>query len=235
MTNCFSRFANEIAPPPRKPKDYSKSKIYRIDGNGLTYVGSTVLPLGQRFSVHKSHLKRALAGCAHYCSSFETMYECDDAVMSLIENYPCESREQLEAREKEHIRKIDCVNYRMTGKWGCKEPTPLHKHILSVNSEFRAMKDAMYRSKMKDPDARKVRNEKARLRSKHLYMTDPEFAEATRKRCRKFREENAEKVREISRKSSLSYYYRNHEAILAKQRAKRAEKKRLLAITEAEA
>ena len=39
-------------------KDYSKGKIYKIEGGGLTYVGSTVQKLCNRMTGHRRDMKQ---------------------------------------------------------------------------------------------------------------------------------------------------------------------------------
>ena len=86
--------------------DYSKGKIYRlIDGRTLEdlYIGSTTQPLSYRKSGHKRDTKR---------KSDQPIYrKCneigwDNIKILLIEEYPCESREQLLAREGFWQKKI---------------------------------------------------------------------------------------------------------------------------------
>ena len=87
---------------------YQKSKIYKITdlGHNEMYIGSTVQPLSKRFSHHKDTY------LTHPCSSaymFET-YGKDNCKVILIEEYPCENREQLRAREGYYIETLNCVN-----------------------------------------------------------------------------------------------------------------------------
>jgi len=84
--------------------DYQKGRIYKITGGGLTYVGSTIETLCRRMSGHRSDMKRGSS-----CSSAKVLcYE--DAVITLIELYPCNSVEELKARERYWYDSEDCVN-----------------------------------------------------------------------------------------------------------------------------
>ena len=81
--------------------DYSKGKIYLIeDENGDKYVGSTVQTLLRRHNKHKTNKKK--------CSS--TKLNLQKSTIILLENYPCETKEQLEWRERKWQDKIKCVN-----------------------------------------------------------------------------------------------------------------------------
>lgn len=85
-------------------KDYSKGKIYKIidSSNGDIYIGSTVQTLKQRYSGH------------HLFYLYEK--NRDDCEIFLIEDYPCENKQQLEDREKYYINSFDCIN-----KMKCKQ------------------------------------------------------------------------------------------------------------------
>ena len=83
--------------------NYQKGKIYKIicDETNLTYYGSTVQPLSKRFHQHK-----------------EKYNNCNTKLMKnmkifLVENYPCNSIEELLMRERYYIENNECCN-RMT-------------------------------------------------------------------------------------------------------------------------
>lgn len=86
--------------------DYAAAKIYAIRSNQTDkyYIGSTTRPLGVRFSAHKyAHAQLLKGGIRHSCRSIEILKH-DDAYIELIEEYPCETKEELHAREGELIR-----------------------------------------------------------------------------------------------------------------------------------
>ena len=91
--------------------DYSKSKIYKIVCNiaGLIYIGSTSQPLCRRIQDHKNDYKRYLNGKHNYVSSFKIL-ENDNYNIILVEDFPCETKEQLHARERYWIENTECVN-----------------------------------------------------------------------------------------------------------------------------
>ena len=85
-------------------KDYSKGKIYKIEGGGLTYVGSTVQKLCNRMCGHRNNFKHD-----KNCASKEVL--CfSDAIITLVELYPCGSSEELKMRERYFYDLIPCVN-----------------------------------------------------------------------------------------------------------------------------
>jgi hypothetical protein len=91
--------------------DYSQGKIYTIRSYKCNdvYIGSTTQSLCKRLSQHKSHLKSFLKGKGSYISSFGVIcYE--DAYIELLESYPCNTKEELNARETYYIRTMECCN-----------------------------------------------------------------------------------------------------------------------------
>jgi hypothetical protein len=89
--------------------NYQNAKIYRlISGSGKQYIGSTTQPLSKRKGAHKSYWKK---GLKEY-TSFILFEEKNGVDIALIEEYPCENKEQLHARERYWIENIEggCVN-----------------------------------------------------------------------------------------------------------------------------
>ena len=88
-------------------KIYSLSSYSRPD---LVYVGSTFKTLNQRLNGHISQFNSFNRGKVktNY-SSFEII-KLGDYHIDLIENFPCENRIQLHARETYFIKTMVCVN-----------------------------------------------------------------------------------------------------------------------------
>lgn len=86
--------------------NYQNGKIYRIVCNvtGKQYIGSTISSLNTRLSQHKKYIKDG-----KYCSSKIVLEEGDYDIV-LIEDFPCERKEQLLQRERYYIETIECVN-----------------------------------------------------------------------------------------------------------------------------
>ena len=92
--------------------NYQNSKIYRIVCNttGLTYYGSTCeKTLALRLSKHKSNFNDFLKGNFSYVTSFEILKNNNYEIF-LVENYPCNSKDELHARERYYIENNECVN-----------------------------------------------------------------------------------------------------------------------------
>ena len=98
----------------RGERDYNKGKIYELVCNitGERYVGSTCKDyLSQRRVGHKSDLKRWKAGKISFTTSSLQIVERGDYDMILLENFPCQSKDQLHTRERYWIELTDkCVN-----------------------------------------------------------------------------------------------------------------------------
>lgn len=90
--------------------NYQNGKIYQLwspEGD-LVYIGSTTQPLHQRLSGHK----RGSIGCSSK-RLFETY---QDVRIELVENYPCNTKAELNKREGLYIRKTACVNRCVAGR-----------------------------------------------------------------------------------------------------------------------
>ena len=84
--------------------DYSKGKIYiiRSPNTHAVYIGATVCPLAKRMWSHMSPANN---------TSSKQVIEEGRAYIELLEDFPCERKEQLLKREGELIRATaNCVN-----------------------------------------------------------------------------------------------------------------------------
>ncbi len=94
--------------------DYSLGKIYKLvssSNSDLCYIGSTTKTLQQRRAKHCSNYKRWKAGKYNsFVTSFKIIDDDNDAMIILLEKYPCNSRKELELRERYYIESNKCVN-----------------------------------------------------------------------------------------------------------------------------
>ena len=97
---------------------FENGKIYKIYSKKTDkyYIGSTCLDLNKRFVAHKSKYNEYQKG-GSYLSSFEIL-KFNDAKISLLLNYKCNTQQDLEKKEAEFIfQNIDyCVNILIPGK-----------------------------------------------------------------------------------------------------------------------
>jgi hypothetical protein len=98
-------------------EDYSQGKIYKIISSecDLVYYGSTVKTLNERLRLHKLDYKRQLIEPNYYVTSFELLKQNNYEIV-LVENYPCNSKEELRLIEGEYIKNNQCVNKRIEGR-----------------------------------------------------------------------------------------------------------------------
>ena len=96
-------------------KKYELGKVYAIKSRNspAVYIGSTYRPCSYRFSTHKYDYKRYV-GSNHlnpYTSSFDVIKH-GDCYCEILEHVNCETRKQLEDRERYYIAlyKDVCVN-----------------------------------------------------------------------------------------------------------------------------
>ena len=88
--------------------DYANGKIYKIVGDtGITYYGSTTQSLKERMRQHPYN-----KGTTAHQKIISQM----DWEIVLVENYPCESKKELEDREGWYIRENPCVNRVVVGR-----------------------------------------------------------------------------------------------------------------------
>ena len=137
-------------------------KVYKLVGNGKIYIGSTTVRLCNRKAGH-------IANCKLYgdCTSREIVSD-PNFYIELIENVPCNSKEELFIRERYWIENTDCVN----------------KLIPYKTKEERKEMAKQYREANKD----KIREEK-----KKQYQDNKE---EIKERARLYREANKDKIKE---------------------------------------
>jgi hypothetical protein len=92
--------------------DYSKGTIYMLEPTfeyeeGDIYYGSTTQPLHKRFHEHKQIFINNKSGKSKIL--FEK-YGIENVKITLIKNYPCKNKKELEAEEAKYIRNNKCVN-----------------------------------------------------------------------------------------------------------------------------
>ena len=93
--------------------DYQNGKIYAIRSYKTEdiYIGSTIKKyLSRRLAQHKATYKHFLNTNKRYTTSFKII-ELGDAYIELLENYPCNSKNELTQQEGEYIRNTkNCIN-----------------------------------------------------------------------------------------------------------------------------
>lgn len=111
--------------------NYSNGKIYTIrciTDENLIYVGATTQSLSVRFAEHKRSKRTAISHlvCDSYNNDWSIFY------IELYENYPCNSKEELDKKEGQITRDIGTINKCIAGRtkkeWFNEHPAYLQKH-----------------------------------------------------------------------------------------------------------
>jgi ribosome-interacting GTPase 1 len=105
---------------------YSTGKIYRVEptcehDEKDVYYGCTIQPLSQRFGCHVSNYRQwkyDTSGKSRKITIYDLFdkYKIENCKIYLVEDYPCDRREQLVKREGEYIRSNKCVNKYASGR-----------------------------------------------------------------------------------------------------------------------
>ncbi len=79
--------------------DYKNGKIYKLTSKQTDkiYVGSTIQTLNKRMIAHITKIK-----CGSNITSVEIL-KYDDAIIELLDDYPCNSKTELEKREQHYM------------------------------------------------------------------------------------------------------------------------------------
>ena len=98
--------------------NYQLGKIYKIidNTNGNIYIGSTCEPiLSRRLACHVANYKQYLKGNYNFVTSFNIIQN-DNYDIVLIENCPCDCKDELHKRERYYIETIQCINKIVVGR-----------------------------------------------------------------------------------------------------------------------
>ncbi len=131
---------------------YQNGKIYKIvnDVENLTYYGSTIEKLCRRMSKHRADSKRF----SKRYEKFGNLYDCK---IILIENYPCNNKEELIKRERFYIENNKCINFEIPGR--------TKKEYYHDNKE---------QIKLKNQEYKLLNKEKIKLLNKEYYQKNKE-------------------------------------------------------------
>ena len=97
--------------------NYNNGKIYKIEAingeEGDIYIGSTTKQyLSQRMTKHREDYNRWHQGKYDKIMLFDLFenYGIENCKIILLENCPCDSKDQLHARESHYIKSLNCIN-----------------------------------------------------------------------------------------------------------------------------
>ncbi len=117
---------------------YQRGKIYKIwsPSTGLTYYGSTTQRLVMRLGAHRRNMRNYKNGKYGFMASY-TVLECPDHRIDLVEDCPCERKDQLHAREGFYIKNNDCVNKRVERRTQAEYREANREQIIAKAKEYR--------------------------------------------------------------------------------------------------
>lgn len=122
---------------------YEKGKIYKIVdvGYNTCYIGSTCETLSQRMTRHRHYYQKFVETeqLKTYSSLVFDKHGILNCKIELIENYPCQNKEELLKQEGLHIRNNDCVNKNVAGRtnkeWCADNENKLKEHRKQYNED----------------------------------------------------------------------------------------------------
>ena len=167
-----------------KTEKYQKSKIYKIVDNGYQscYYGSTTQSLCNRMSRHRQNYNSFKNGKFNKISVFNIFddYGLENCKIELVENYPCNNKEELRKKEGEYIKNNDCVNKCVAGR--------TEKEWYNDNKESKINQVKKYRETHKNQISQN---------KKDYYQKNKEIIS---EKDKKYRENNLEKIKERNKK-----------------------------------
>jgi hypothetical protein len=144
--------------------NYSDGKVYKITSPScdLVYIGSTTQSLSKRIGEHRKNYKRYQEGKETNTSSFEII-KYGDAVITLIEAIPCNSKEELLRAERKHIEKTVCVNK-------IKKPIVSRDEVRERDKEYKKVNSE--KIKQQNKDYRQANSEKIKEKLSEYYKNN---------------------------------------------------------------
>lgn len=143
MENRFKNMAIYLIKMENEKKaenKYRRGKIYKLCSRQTdkVYIGSTYeRDVRNRLAKHNRNYKAYKAGKYHYVSSFD-MLEYNDCDIILLESYPCNSKQELHARERHWIEKTpNYINMKIPNRSKKESYQANKQQILSKCKEYR--------------------------------------------------------------------------------------------------
>jgi hypothetical protein len=138
--------------------NYNNGKIYKIEPlkgeEGEIYIGSTTKKyLSQRMTKHREDYNRWKNGKRRKIMSFDSFdkYGINNCQIILLENCPCESKDQLHARESHYIKTLNCINICIPGRTKREYYEDKKEQVLERNRQYQKRNRQQISEKMKIP------------------------------------------------------------------------------------
>lgn len=189
--------------------NYGDGKIYKIENNtnDLIYYGSTTVILCKRMAEHR--------GKHNNCMSKNLGVDLKFCRIILVENFSCNNKEELTAREAYYIRNFPCVNKNIPGRTS--------KEYREDNKEKLNEKKKEYREKLSEKNKEKIlekQKERYEKNKENILEKQKEYRETNKEkileRRKEYRKENKEKISEKTKE----YRETNKEKLSEKRKEK---------------
>ena len=170
--------------------DYKQGKIYTVrckTDDTLIYVGCTTQSLCERMAKHKyDSMKRP-----NICF-YQHVDDWDNWYMELFENFPCNSKEELNKKEGQVIREIGTINKQTAGRTNKEWYEDNKEKVFERQKEnYRNNKDKILQGQKeyvnKNKDKVKERKKQYRLNNKEkLAEVKKEYYEQNKENIKEF-------------------------------------------------
>lgn len=212
--------------------NYGNGKVYKIESTlgDKIYVGSTTkAQLSQRMTAHRGGYKRWKDGKCGMTTSFQLFeeYGLENCKIVLLEDCPCETKDQLSAREAHYIRTLECVNKAIplrTRKEYTQDTKEKKKAYNVANKEVISAKQKEYYEANKEKYQEQRKEHYAENKEKLLEKVKA-YQEVNRDKYVEERRARYQVNKEKIQASSQAYYQANREKIQARQKTYRESKK----------
>jgi hypothetical protein len=190
---------------------YQNGKIYKIVDIGYNkcYIGSTIEALSKRMSKHRDFHKLFHRGKTLYFQSSIKLFDkygIENCNIEQIEKFPCNSREELTAREGYHIRDNECVNKVVVGRtpkeWYRDNQEKVNEK-LKLYCENSKDKIQSYQNKYREDNKVQIQAYQAEYRQENndkINIQKKEFreqnSELIKEKDKQWREKNKEQIKE---------------------------------------
>ncbi len=170
--------------------EYKNGRIYQIRNNvdDDVYVGSTCQPLSKRMAKHRESITgKATLNRPLYVKMRELGVDC--FYIELIEECPCENKEQLRKREGHFIREIATLNSNQAGRTHQEWQEENKEHVQENAHKYYEQNKKLIIKRSKEYNESHVEQVSV---TKHKYYES--HKEEIQTQVKQYREENKEKV-----------------------------------------
>ena len=187
---------------------YQKSIIYKIydNTNGNVYYGSTYNLLRVRMNGHKGDAKDDTKNCRS-----KQIILNNDYSYSMVEPYPCNSKQELRARERYWIENFDCINKIVPGRTKQEYYQDNKKEILECKAKYHIINKVKHN---------KQHREYHTINKEELNKQRREYQAINKVKLNKQSKEYYTKNKEELCKQQMEYYTKNKEEINKKKTIK---------------